>query len=118
TLLYGQDTLKLEDVLVTLNSRELQKMTKAKGDGGEGLYVSGRSGQRDIEQGTDSAWSKSHGRSSRLGCYICQSEEHLKRDCLGYNHKKSKGFFMNKDQVSSFGVDGECHVWGTGQVQV
>ncbi|GKE20950.1 hypothetical protein Tco_1432462 [Tanacetum coccineum] len=34
TLLYGRDTLKLEDVLVTLNSRELQKMTEAKGDGG------------------------------------------------------------------------------------
>ncbi|GKF74226.1 hypothetical protein Tco_0220558, partial [Tanacetum coccineum] len=33
------DTLKLEDVLATLNSRELQKMTEAKGDGGEGLYV-------------------------------------------------------------------------------
>ncbi|GKA14714.1 hypothetical protein Tco_0694360 [Tanacetum coccineum] len=40
TLLFGWDTLKLEDVLVTLNSRELQKMTEAKGDGGEGLYVS------------------------------------------------------------------------------
>ncbi|GKC60536.1 hypothetical protein Tco_1088134 [Tanacetum coccineum] len=38
TLLYGRDTLKLEDVLATLNSRELQKMTEAKGNGGEGLY--------------------------------------------------------------------------------
>ncbi|GJS65125.1 hypothetical protein Tco_0679689 [Tanacetum coccineum] len=37
TLLYGRDTLKLEDVLATLNSRELQKITKVKGDGGEGL---------------------------------------------------------------------------------
>ncbi|GKD74696.1 hypothetical protein Tco_1332978, partial [Tanacetum coccineum] len=41
TLLYGRDSLKLEDVLATLNSRELQKMTGAKGDGGEGLYVRG-----------------------------------------------------------------------------
>ncbi|GJR18436.1 hypothetical protein Tco_0966963 [Tanacetum coccineum] len=38
TLLYGRDTLKLEDVLATVNSRELLKMTKAKGNGGEGLY--------------------------------------------------------------------------------
>ncbi|GKD79514.1 hypothetical protein Tco_1342135, partial [Tanacetum coccineum] len=38
TLLYGQDTLKLEDVIATLNSKELQKMTEEKGDGGEGLY--------------------------------------------------------------------------------
>ncbi|GJW26896.1 hypothetical protein Tco_0040707 [Tanacetum coccineum] len=44
TSLYGQDTLKLEDVLTTLNSSELQKMTEAKGDGGEGSYVKGRSG--------------------------------------------------------------------------
>nr|GEX90381.1 retrovirus-related Pol polyprotein from transposon TNT 1-94 [Tanacetum cinerariifolium] len=34
TLLYVWDTLKLEDVLMTLNSRELQKMIDAKGDGG------------------------------------------------------------------------------------
>ncbi|GKE51382.1 hypothetical protein Tco_1486538 [Tanacetum coccineum] len=78
-MLYGRDTLKLEDVIATLNSRELQKITKAKGDGGEGLYVRGRSGYRDIEQGTDSAWSKSQGRSSRL---------------------------RNKDQVFGSGADG------------
>ncbi|GJU84367.1 retrovirus-related pol polyprotein from transposon TNT 1-94 [Tanacetum coccineum] len=57
TLLYGRDTLKLEDVLATLNSKELQKMTEAKGDCGEGLYVRGRSGQIDIKQGKDSTWS-------------------------------------------------------------
>ncbi|GJZ42073.1 zinc finger, CCHC-type containing protein [Tanacetum coccineum] len=95
TLLYGRDTLKLEDVLATLNSRELQKMTEVKGDGGEGLYVRGRSGQRDMEHDTYSTWSKSQGKSSRLRCYICQSEEHLKRDCPR-----------------------ECHVRGTGKVQV
>ncbi|GJW84417.1 zinc finger, CCHC-type containing protein [Tanacetum coccineum] len=80
TLLYGRDTLKLEDVLATLSSTELQKITEATGDGGEELYVRKRSGQRDMEQGTYSAWSKSQGRSSRIRCYICQSEEHLKRD--------------------------------------
>nr|GEX46543.1 G-type lectin S-receptor-like serine/threonine-protein kinase LECRK3 [Tanacetum cinerariifolium] len=47
-------------------TQELQKMTKAKGDGGEGLYMRGRSGQIDIEHGKYSAWSKSQGRSSRL----------------------------------------------------
>ncbi|GKD95629.1 hypothetical protein Tco_1379526 [Tanacetum coccineum] len=106
TLLYGHDTLKLEDVLATLNSRELWKMTEAKGDGGKGLYVRRRSGQRDMEQGTYSAWSKSQGRSSRLGCCICQFEEHLKRDCPRNNHKKSQGFVRNEDQVSGSGADG------------
>ncbi|GJV69036.1 hypothetical protein Tco_1484545 [Tanacetum coccineum] len=65
TLLYGRDTLKLEDVLATFNSRELQKMTEAKGDGVEGLYVRGRSGQRDMEQGTDSTWSKVTGKKQQ-----------------------------------------------------
>nr|GEX12650.1 hypothetical protein [Tanacetum cinerariifolium] len=35
-------------------------------DGGEGLYVRGRSGQRDMGHDTYSMWSKSQGRSSRL----------------------------------------------------
>nr|GEW03379.1 retrovirus-related Pol polyprotein from transposon TNT 1-94 [Tanacetum cinerariifolium] len=95
TLLYGWDTLKLEDVLATLNFRKLQKMMEAKGGGGKGLYVRGRSDQRDMEQGTYSAWSKSQGRRRRLRCYICQSEEHLKKDCPR-----------------------ECHVRGTCKVQV
>ncbi|GKE30288.1 zinc finger, CCHC-type containing protein, partial [Tanacetum coccineum] len=104
-LLYGRDTLKLEDVLATLNSRELQKMTKAKGDVGKGLYVRGRFSQIDIEQGKDSARSKSHERSSRLKCYICQFKEHFKRDCPRYNHKKSQGLVWNEDQISGSGVD-------------
>nr|GFA47515.1 zinc finger, CCHC-type [Tanacetum cinerariifolium] len=33
------------------------------------------------------------------------SEEHLKRDCPRYNHKKSQGFVRNEDQVSSSGAD-------------
>ncbi|GKB26548.1 hypothetical protein Tco_0865949 [Tanacetum coccineum] len=106
TLLYGRDTLKLEDVLATLNSRELQKITEAKGDGGEGLYVRGRSNHRDMEQGTYSAWSKSQGKSNRLRCYICECEEHLKRNCPRYNHKKSQGFVNNKDQISGSRADG------------
>ncbi|GKA74731.1 hypothetical protein Tco_0781033 [Tanacetum coccineum] len=52
TLLNGRDTMKLEDVLAILNSRELQKMTEAKGDGGEGLYVRGRSGQNRYGAGS------------------------------------------------------------------
>ncbi|GJR26804.1 hypothetical protein Tco_1103036 [Tanacetum coccineum] len=118
TLLYGRDTLKLEDVLATLNYRKLQNMTEAKGDGGEGLYVRGRFGQRDMKYGTYS-----------------QPEEHLKRDCPS-NHKKSQGFVKNKDRVSSFGDDEydnadaydggnvllgddrECRIRGTSKVHV
>ncbi|GJV17679.1 retrovirus-related pol polyprotein from transposon TNT 1-94 [Tanacetum coccineum] len=60
------------------SSYDYFKMKEEKGNGGEGLYVRGRSGQIDMEHG---AWSKSQERSSKLKCYTCQSEEHLKRDC-------------------------------------
>ncbi|GKE00132.1 hypothetical protein Tco_1388115, partial [Tanacetum coccineum] len=111
-------------------------MTEAKDDGGERLYMRGRFGQRDMEQGTDSVWLKPQGRSSRLRCYICQFEEHLKRHCPKYNHKKSQGFVRNEDQVFGSGADGydsankydggnillsdgrECRVRGTCKVQV
>nr|GEX35398.1 hypothetical protein [Tanacetum cinerariifolium]GEX38142.1 hypothetical protein [Tanacetum cinerariifolium] len=46
TLLYGREPLNLEDVLSSLNSRELKKRTGAKDDG-DGLYVRGRSDHRD-----------------------------------------------------------------------
>ncbi|GKD98358.1 hypothetical protein Tco_1382255 [Tanacetum coccineum] len=90
TFLYGRDSMKLEDVVATLNSKKLQKMTEAKGDGGEG------------EEAAD----------------LCQSEEHLKRDCPSYNHKKSQGCVKIEDHVSGSGADGECRVRGTGKAQV
>ncbi|GKG01321.1 hypothetical protein Tco_0306026, partial [Tanacetum coccineum] len=44
TLLYGRESLTMEDVLATLNSRELKKRTEGtKEEAGDGLYVRGRS---------------------------------------------------------------------------
>ncbi|GKA27622.1 retrotransposon protein, putative, ty1-copia subclass [Tanacetum coccineum] len=42
TLLYGRKALTLEDVMATLNSKEIKERSKAKEDDGEGLYVIGR----------------------------------------------------------------------------
>ncbi|GKG31279.1 hypothetical protein Tco_0423767, partial [Tanacetum coccineum] len=40
TLLYGRESLTMEDVLSTLNSRELKKRTKGtKEEAGDGLYM-------------------------------------------------------------------------------
>nr|GEV48837.1 retrovirus-related Pol polyprotein from transposon TNT 1-94 [Tanacetum cinerariifolium] len=44
TLLYGRESFTMEDVLATLNSKELKKRTEgAKEEIGDGLYVKGRS---------------------------------------------------------------------------
>nr|GEV31849.1 zinc finger, CCHC-type [Tanacetum cinerariifolium] len=51
TLLYGRVSPTLEDVLSSLNSRELKKRTYVKDDG-DGLYIRGRSDHQD-NQGRD-----------------------------------------------------------------
>ncbi|GJY39569.1 hypothetical protein Tco_0425933 [Tanacetum coccineum] len=47
TSLYRREALTLEDVMATLNSKEIKERSKAKGDDGEGLYVRGRTDRRD-----------------------------------------------------------------------
>nr|GEV06648.1 retrovirus-related Pol polyprotein from transposon TNT 1-94 [Tanacetum cinerariifolium] len=101
TLLYGREALILEDVMATLNSKEIKKRSKAKGDDGEGLYVRGRTDRRDSCQSRGKSRSKSRG--GRLKCYICQSEDHLKRNCPKNNRKKSSGYVNKDDQPSSSG---------------
>ncbi|GJV72340.1 retrovirus-related pol polyprotein from transposon TNT 1-94 [Tanacetum coccineum] len=89
TLLYGREALTLEDVMATLNSKEIKERSKAKGDDGEGLYVRGIIDRKDSRQSRGKSRSKSRG--VRLKCYICQSEDHLKRNCPKNNRKKSTG---------------------------
>ncbi|GJZ61269.1 retrotransposon protein, putative, ty1-copia subclass [Tanacetum coccineum] len=101
TLLYGREALTLEDVMATLNSKEIKERSKAKGDDGEGLYVRGRTDRRDSRQSRGKSRSKSRG--GRLKCYICQSEDHLKRNCPKNNHKKSTGYVKKDEQPSSSG---------------
>nr|GEX10440.1 retrotransposon protein, putative, Ty1-copia subclass [Tanacetum cinerariifolium] len=57
---------------------------------GEGLYVRGRTDRRDLRQSREKSRSKSRG--GRLKCYVCQSEDHLKRNCPKNNRKKSSGY--------------------------
>ncbi|GKE61689.1 retrotransposon protein, putative, ty1-copia subclass, partial [Tanacetum coccineum] len=57
--------------------------------------------RRDSRQSKGKSRSKS--RCGRLKCYICQSEDHLKRNCPKNNHKKSTGYANKDDQPSSSG---------------
>ncbi|GJV51798.1 retrovirus-related pol polyprotein from transposon TNT 1-94 [Tanacetum coccineum] len=95
------ETFYMTKSLATLNSKEIKERSKAKGDDGEGLYVRGRTDRRDSRQSRGKSRSKSRG--GRLKCYICQSEDHLKRNCPKNNHKKSTGYVNKDDQPSSSG---------------
>nr|GFA32174.1 retrovirus-related Pol polyprotein from transposon TNT 1-94 [Tanacetum cinerariifolium] len=65
TLLYERESLTLEDVLFSLNSRELKKRIDAKDDG-DGLYLRERSDHQS-NQGRGSSRSKSKGTRKSTG---------------------------------------------------
>nr|GEU92749.1 retrovirus-related Pol polyprotein from transposon TNT 1-94 [Tanacetum cinerariifolium] len=111
TLLYGREALTLEDVMATLNSKEIKERSKTKRDDGEGLYVGERTNHRNLRQLRGKSSLKSRG--GRLKCYICQSEDHLKRNCPKNNRKKSSGYINKDDQPSSSGsiYDGAGYCW-------
>ncbi|GJY19901.1 retrotransposon protein, putative, ty1-copia subclass [Tanacetum coccineum] len=125
TLLYRREALTLVDVMAILNLKEIKERSKAKGDDGKGLYVRGRTDHKGLRQSWGKSRSKSRG--GRLKCYICQFEDHLKRNYLKNNCKKSIGYVNKDDQPSSSECDGgnvqlgdnkECKIRGIGKVRV
>ncbi|GKE33928.1 hypothetical protein Tco_1453250 [Tanacetum coccineum] len=105
TLLYGRESLTMEDVLATLNSRELNKITEGtKEETRDGLYVRKRSDHSGKAHSCGSSQFKSRGRTSKLKCFICHSDGYLKKD---YPKKKSSGFVKKgkRDQDSDSSDD-------------
>nr|GEU60310.1 zinc finger, CCHC-type [Tanacetum cinerariifolium] len=116
--LYGRKSLTIEDVLVTLNSRELKKRTEGKKkEAGDGLYVRGRSNHSGKAHSGGSSRFKLGGGTSKLKCFICHSEGHLKRDSL---KKKSSGVVKKgkRDQDSDSSDDEGSAYFGEALVVV
>ncbi|GKC96624.1 hypothetical protein Tco_1162066 [Tanacetum coccineum] len=90
TLFYRRESLIMENVLVTLNSRVLKKRTEGtKEETGDGLYVRGKSDHSGTAHSGRSSRFKSRGGTGKLKCFICHSKSHIKRKCL---MKKSSRF--------------------------
>ncbi|GJZ85111.1 hypothetical protein Tco_0650450 [Tanacetum coccineum] len=87
---------KAHSAVILCLGKSQEKVLKAKGDNGEGLYVRERTNRRDSHQSRGKSRSKSRG--GRLKCYIFQSEDHLKRNCPKNNRKKSTGHVKKDDQ--------------------
>nr|GFA90463.1 retrovirus-related Pol polyprotein from transposon TNT 1-94 [Tanacetum cinerariifolium] len=93
------DLANIKDVMATLNSKEIKERFRAKRDDGKGLYVRERTDRRDSCQSRGKSISKSQG--GRLKCYIFQYKDHLKRNYLKNNSKKSTGYVKKDEQPSS-----------------
>ncbi|GKF01723.1 hypothetical protein Tco_0028646 [Tanacetum coccineum] len=124
TLLYGRDTLKLEDVLATLNSRKLQKMTEAKGDGGKGLYNHKKS-QSFVRNEDQVSGSGADGYNSADVMMAMSVEELLDwiMDSGGsYYITYRRDYLVDFEEYDGgsilFGDGRKCRVRGTGKVQV
>ncbi|GJU49653.1 hypothetical protein Tco_1219208 [Tanacetum coccineum] len=73
--------------MATVNSKRIKERSWAKGDNVEVLYVMRRNDCKDSHQLTGKSRSKSH--DERLKRCICQFDDHLKRNCLKNNQRKS-----------------------------
>ena len=83
TLLYGRQSLAMQDVKEVLSSKESSKKSEIRD--GEGLTVRGRSEKRDGWKGKKKGRSKS--KNKALKCFHCPKEGHFKMDYLERKNK-------------------------------
>ncbi|GJS54946.1 retrovirus-related pol polyprotein from transposon TNT 1-94 [Tanacetum coccineum] len=87
TLLYGRETISMEDVKSALNSSELRKKVPADyvEESANGLMVRGR---RNDKASSSRGRSRSKTRSKKFKCYNCHLEGHMRRDCPDLKGKR------------------------------
>ena len=91
TLLYGKETLEVEEVSNTLLDYYQQKHKNSAKSSSDGLVVKGyqdRGRKKDINEKSTRGRSKS--KSKTVKCYKCQKKGHFKRDCLEWKKEKEE----------------------------
>ncbi|CAA7041690.1 unnamed protein product [Microthlaspi erraticum] len=85
TLKYGRETLKLEDVISAAKSKEREFPEGQRSDKGSALYSEDR-GRSSTKGKSDRSRSRSNSKS-KLTCWFCKKEGHLKKDCFARKKK-------------------------------
>ena len=94
-MMYGKETLSLEDIEATLNSKELKKQVmyeNTDGDSSEGLVAIGWT---ENKRSTNRGRSRSQSRYGNIKCVHCHMEGHMMKDCP---KRKNQG----KQEASTF----------------
>uniref|UniRef100_A0A2N9I2Y6 CCHC-type domain-containing protein n=1 Tax=Fagus sylvatica TaxID=28930 RepID=A0A2N9I2Y6_FAGSY len=91
TLLYGKETLELEEVSGALLDHYQRKHKDSAESSGEGLVVKGYQDRgRKKDKDDKSARGRSKSKSKTVKCFKCQKKGHMKRDCPEWNKGKEE----------------------------
>ncbi|GKB57544.1 retrovirus-related pol polyprotein from transposon TNT 1-94 [Tanacetum coccineum] len=119
TLIYRRESLTLEDVLSSLNSRELKKRTNAKDDG-DGLYVRGRSDHWGSPEERLSIWNKK--KSNWLYHRRMRDIEWIKDSGGSFHMTPMRDFLLDFKEFNGgtvlLGDNKACAIMGTEKVRV
>ncbi|KAJ0844964.1 putative RNA-directed DNA polymerase [Helianthus annuus] len=111
TMMFGRESLTMEEVVSAMNSKELQKKGEVKDDGSDGLYIRGRPEQRGNK--SKGSFNRSKSKTKRR-CFVCNSEKHFKKDCPEWKKKKAE-FNQNKKHVNG-SPEGSCESYESADV--
>lgn len=97
-MMYGRETLTMEEVKAALNSKQLKKrVSKGINEGSvDSFVVRGRTDKRNHDGGRGRSKSKSKFKPRKYKCFQCHKERHIIRVC-----PKRKG--KAKENTSEFG---------------
>uniref|UniRef100_A0A2N9GEX0 Integrase catalytic domain-containing protein n=1 Tax=Fagus sylvatica TaxID=28930 RepID=A0A2N9GEX0_FAGSY len=91
TLLYGKETLELEEVSGALLDHYQRKHKDSAESSGERLVVKGYQDRgRKKDKDDKSARGRSKSKSKAVKCFKCQKKGHMKRDCPEWNKGKEE----------------------------
>uniref|UniRef100_A0A2N9EUJ4 CCHC-type domain-containing protein n=1 Tax=Fagus sylvatica TaxID=28930 RepID=A0A2N9EUJ4_FAGSY len=90
-LLFGKETLELEEVSGALLDHYQRKHKDSAESSGEGLVVKGYQDRgRKKDKDDKSARGRSKSKSKTVKCFKCQKKGHMKRDCPEWNKGKEE----------------------------